>query len=280
MYTDVIIPVDGSESSFRVLPIAASLARRFKAKPHILAAWGDLPSAIMTVRINEAVEAVAGDFESLDHSLVLERQDRPIADIIYNTAMTYAEPLVCMSTHGRGRSAALVGSVVAETLEKLPNPIVLAGPDCVAQPISDEGRLLICTDGTDFADSILPVATDFAKALGLQTEVVTVVDPRDLEAAEQSLGAGNVPSGAEASHVSHVAKGLADATGSASGFEVLHGEHPAKEILSYVADSQPALIAMATRDEYRLKRIVEGSVTANVARHATCPVLTVRPADA
>lgn len=276
MFTDILVPVDGSETSFRALPVAASLAERFDATAHVLGAWGDLPKDVMIARIKLSTDAV---LRGVKHAAILERHDRPVADIIYKAALSFGEPLLCMTTHGRGRSAALRGSVVAETLELLPNPVVLVGPQCLPQPLPNTGRLVVCTDGTDFADSIIPLVENFATTLGLTTEVVTVIDPRDLTDAGRNLPAGAVSSVAESSHVRAVSQQLAEATGLASTYEVLHDRDAARAIVDHVTVAPPAMIAMATHDEYRLKRILESSVTADVVRQVSCPVLTFRPTD-
>lgn len=277
MFTDIIIPVDGSETSFGALPIAASLAERFGATPHILGAWGDLRKETMASYIQLAVDAV---LDGAPHEVILERHDRPVANIIERAALAFDEPpLICMTTHGRGRSAAWRGSVAAETLELLPNPTVLVGPACVPQPLPKQGRIVVCTDGTDFSDSILPVVEEFATTLGLATEVLTVIDPRDIDDARRSLRVGAVTSAAEASHVKQVSKQLTEATGLASSYEVLHDPNPANAIVDHVAIMPPAMIAMVTHDEYRLKRILESSVTADIVRQVACPVLTFRPPD-
>jgi len=276
MFTDIIIPVDGSETSFRAVPVAASLAKRLAATPHILGAWGDLPKDVMLARIKLTADAVLG---STEHTVLLERHDRPVADIIYKAAVSFPEPLLCMTTHGRGRSAAFRGSVVAETLELLPTPIVLVGPQCPPNPIPEVGRLVVCTDGTEFSDSVLPLVEKFATKLGLTTEVITVIDPRDIDDARRSLNGTAVTSAVEATHVSEVSKRLAQATGLSSTYEVLHDRNPARAIVDHVMLTPPAMIAMATHDEYRLKRILESSVTADVVREVACPVLTFRPAD-
>jgi nucleotide-binding universal stress UspA family protein len=57
---------------------------------------------------------------------------------------------------------------------------------------------------------------------------------------------------------------------------VLEGD-PAEEILSYAADHAVDLLVLATHARHPLERFFVGSVTARVAREATCPTLVLPP---
>jgi len=274
-FTDVVVPVDGSPDSFAALAPAASLAAGFDAKVMVIAAWGDLHQDVMQEQIDAHIDALAG----VEYEVSLLRFDRPIAYLITDAVDDCEEAMVCMTTHGRGRSAALRGSVAAEVLERVTCPVVLVGPECRPVPIRRTGQAFVCTDGSRFADSILPFAEDFARALELSTEVITVLDNADLQMANAAVGADGAGPIAESAHVRSVSGELATATGNPSTYAVLHGDHPARAILERAEQDEPALIAMATHDEYRLRRVIHSSVTAQVARRAKCPVLTFRPEE-
>lgn len=274
-YTDIIVPVDGSDDSFASLAPAAALARGFGAKINLVAAWGDMRKETMRDQIDSRLGALAG----VDYEVSLRRFDRPVAYMLTDAVATSAIPLVCMTTHGRGRSAALRGSVAAEVLERVACPVVLIGPDCLVGSDLSRGPALVCTDGSAFADSIIPVVDDFARALDLSTEVVTVIDQRDVATAMQAVGVEGAGAISESAHVRTLSNDLAVLTDTPSTYAVLHGNHPARSILDRARQDKPALIAMATHDEYRLRRVLHSSVTADVARHAECPVLTFRPDD-
>jgi nucleotide-binding universal stress UspA family protein len=52
---------------------------------------------------------------------------------------------------------------------------------------------------------------------------------------------------------------------------------PSEEIVKTARDSHADLIVIATHGRGGLSRVLFGSVTERVVRHAPCPVLTVRP---
>jgi len=55
---------------------------------------------------------------------------------------------------------------------------------------------------------------------------------------------------------------------------------PAEEIVKAARDTHADLIVIATHGRGGLSRVLFGSVTERVVRHAPCPVLTVRPEKA
>lgn len=57
---------------------------------------------------------------------------------------------------------------------------------------------------------------------------------------------------------------------------VLSGDDPAYQIVSYASEKGIDLIAMSTHGRGGLTKLVFGSVTNDVVRHAPCPVLIVR----
>jgi nucleotide-binding universal stress UspA family protein len=61
--------------------------------------------------------------------------------------------------------------------------------------------------------------------------------------------------------------------------EVLIGEHPANEIVTFAAEKGVDLIIMTTHGRSGLSRLLFGSVAESVVRQAPCPVLIVRPAS-
>lgn len=60
--------------------------------------------------------------------------------------------------------------------------------------------------------------------------------------------------------------------------DVLLGDDPAYQIVSFAHDKGSDLIIMSTHGRSGLTKMVFGSVTNAVVRQATCPVLVIRPA--
>ena len=61
--------------------------------------------------------------------------------------------------------------------------------------------------------------------------------------------------------------------------EVLIGDRPQDAIVAFAAEKGVDLILMTTHGRSGLSRLIFGSVAESIVRHASCPVLIVRPAS-
>jgi nucleotide-binding universal stress UspA family protein len=181
--------------------------------------------------------------------------------------------LVVLSTHGRGAiGQSIFGSVTADVVRARPRPFLVFGPRAAAP----EGfsRLLVCTDGSELSEAILPAATGLARDLRLPTWVVEVLEPVP----------GSGPGGdlTETATVQRVA-GLIE-QGAAAGsptveWEVLHGGHAGGAIAEYADGTPGTITALATHGRGGLAGKLAGSVAHEVTRRVSGPVLLLRPGD-
>lgn len=253
----VIVPLDGSDSAERALGLAAAVANRTGAEVIVLTArQGGVvvdPKAYLT----EAAEAAG---IASPRAVVID--DRLAASAIVLVASETRDPVVCMTTHARGGPGhALFGSVAEETLRRLAAPILLVGPR-MPVGVPDLGHLVVCLDGSDVATAIIPVASVWARALGIDVTLVSVVDP------EQQP---------EPVDLEQVANDLEAACGPVA-WKVLSERHAADAIVDFAAGRPGTLLALTSHGRTGLARLAVGSVTMAVVRNATCPILTVRPA--
>ena len=269
--TTFVVPLDGSEVAERALRPACAFAARVEG------------SRVLLVRCDTdsggASNAYLDDRASLFRDVVeletLVIVDTPAAGIRSAAAGT-PDPIICMSTHGRGGLGELVlGSVAAELVCSVDGPLMLVGPGFRGAPLPGEiGRMVVCTDGSDHAGSVAPHAARWASRLNLSPWIVEVVRPneqvpkddepiRDLEGesaiAQMERLTGQVARSEE------------------SGIRVLHGAEPGSSIADFAAQLPASLVAMATHGRTGLGRLAMGSVAANVVRLSSCPVLVVRP---
>jgi nucleotide-binding universal stress UspA family protein len=129
--------------------------------------------------------ATAVGIEVGDERVAVTVGDDPAAEIERHTA-ALESCLVCMSTHGHGRFAgAIIGSVARSLLETVSQPIVAVGPaaerprETVPRPPAPLSvpRLAACVDGSAASETVIPVAVDWAAALGMSVTVLTVAEP-------------------------------------------------------------------------------------------------------
>ena len=169
-----------------------------------------------------------------------------------------------MATHARAALGhALFGSVAEDVVRGLEIPAVLVGPAC-SPTVRLGGPLLVCIDGSAESNAIVPIARDWALALGTRVVLVHVFHPLDVETATG-------PEGVVAAAVEELGPDVEVET------RVLRGYSPASTIGALVDDLDPALVAVATHGRTGFARTALGSVATMVMRRSSCPALVVRP---
>ncbi len=208
----VLVPLDGTTAAMRAIPIAVVLADRFDADVRLIAA--QVPG-----------EAIRTDW--LDDTLAHTHSQGARAEAVWSTSVADAvraladdanDPIVCMATHARTRLGhALFGSVAEDVVRALTIPAVLAGPKC-RESWPAEGPLLVCLDGSEAADTIIPIADVWAVALGTRVVLLHVFHPLDVETATKPAAVVGPAAERLAAHVE-------------VDMRVVRGRHPAGTII-------------------------------------------------
>ncbi|MGB9346423.1 MAG: universal stress protein [Ilumatobacteraceae bacterium] len=270
----MVVPLDGSAFAERAIRPACSIAARLGQARVLL------------------VSCVPDDFDAAQHELddrarlyseVVDIETRIVGDgdpaeVILAIAATEPDGMLCMATRGKGAlRAAVLGSVSTKIVCRSTQPLILVGPHCRTTLLpAERGRLLVCSDGSDLSDSIVPVAATWCQRLQLEPCLTEVVGPdEDPEPAHQPHP--NREEEAAKERLATLGARLHTPT-SRARTRVLHGA-PGRSI-PWLAERLPAaLIALATHGRGGLTRITMGSVATEVVRHAPCPVLITRPTD-
>jgi nucleotide-binding universal stress UspA family protein len=264
MTQTVIVPLDGSDFALRALPVGTIVARAFDAElllvstpmtleehdPGELPVW--LPEAAATTK-----------YERVRSELLPEHDELTALD---RCAARVPEPALCMATRGRGAlGTAVLGSVAQRAVHELGLPTALVGPNCDTE-WDVSGPVVVCHDGSVASDAILPIARDWARALGVQVMIVNVSRPRDAATAA-------APSAA----VERAAEFFGDDLVDEEGVQMLSNRHSAAGILGLVDDVDASLVALSTHGRTAMERLTLGRVSGAVIHASPCPVLTTRP---
>ena len=135
-------------------------------------------------------------------------------------------------------------------------------------------RVLVPLDFSASSLSVLDVAASFVKAGDGQMLLVHVLD----EPAPISLPTPAVtPTASEDAARRELAKAAPSDPGVICQRELVRGA-PAAQILHLAQEENVDLIVMSTHGQSGLTRLLMGSVSAEVVRHAPCPVVTVTSA--
>lgn len=299
MYSKILIPLDGSKTAEKVLPLARILAATLKlpiellevvdiaaATAHIAADKARYLDAIITEGENasrEHLAEIAATFPGLAVSCRVER-GRP-ADVIIERAEAEKGTLIAMATHGRsGINRWMMGSVAEKVLRGTTAPLFLvragvAGSAC-APAIK---TIVVPLDGLELAEAVLPTVCEVAKTLDLD---VILCRAYELAATAYYGSEDYLPKYDEMlrdlkesveNYLIKKADGL-KATGLTRVSWVALEGAGAEEIVRYANKHHDALVAMCTHGRSGVSRWALGSVTEKVVRHAEEPVLVLHGA--
>lgn len=273
MFHQIIVPLDGSEAAAVAIGPAAAMAQRLAAPIHILALCGsESERAALEATILEQVGSTGDIVRVIDVAPV----ERSVAEDITRLAARHAPSLVVMSTHGRGRSAGVLGSVANDILAATDQPVMLVGPTLIPGRFRTHGQALVAVTG-DGDREVLDLTVSLLAETDFEPVVAHVVAPaaaRQLDAAHLGPTGSDFPmDSVVAERAAHELEQSTDR--SAIDFDVYHDKQPAKTITEQAIARRASLVVMATHARHGLDRLSHGSVTADVAREAPCPVLVV-----
>ncbi len=264
MVQHLIVPVDGSSASWNAFDVALRLAKRSNSSIRVVEVAcdpvdGRYAQDRLTKEINER-----GPFDvdvTVEVRLMVER----VSDELAKLASLNPTAVIVMSSHGKGRSAAIVGSVAEDLMHKAHGPVVLVGPHVVPSEFS--GPMIVCVDGSPESEVSLPLAATWAGELKTTPWIVNVAAPG---------GPSSTSDVHPAAYPARLARDLASFSGHAVQFDELHSRSPAKAIVDYAEASDASMIVASSHGRSGLSRLAMGSVVAELVRHATCPVTVVR----
>jgi len=208
------------------------------------------------------------------------------AEVIVATAAADKNTLIVMATHGRsGLNRFLLGSIAEKVLRASVNPLLLvkANELIVTAGETPLTSIVVPLDGSDLAESVLPVVTELAQKLDLEVVLVRAYaipygaystgegfyDPVHLEALLRMLKQETFDY-LERTVAAIMRKGLTKVS-----FVAREGLS-ADEIIKFARETPANLVAMSTHGRSGVKRWVLGSVTEAVVRHCGDPVLVLR----
>jgi nucleotide-binding universal stress UspA family protein len=254
---NVLVPLDGSREAELALGHGRWLARCFGADLHLITA--DV-FAMERYWYEPYLKTIAGDaVPATGHCT----EDRDVVGAIHELARRLEPCLVCMATHGRSRSAALLGSTFAR-LVAAGEPLVAVGPRPSPAVGPDPHRTVACLDRTattPVTEQLVDQAAMWARAFGHRLTLATVAGRHDRPEAEhlvQSLAAD---------------PGIDDLD--VDGL-VLDGSGGPHGVLAHHLHDQPAtFLAAATHARTGAALALTGSETARIVHDSPIPVLVV-----
>lgn len=263
----VLVPLDGSAISEHALEPARWLAAHLGATVHTV-----IVGFVDDVRwYTSYVRSLRQRWPQVTPHFVAGLDvPRGIADTASDV-----DGLVCIGTHGRARTAAILGSTFVEVARALPEPLVAVGPRARVAPW-DVRRVVACVDGTAGSEQGLPLAAGWARRLDATLDVVMVVDPlAPLSTYGERHRRG--PLLDPTAYVTALRDSPTVAGLDVDAHVVFDPLGPDQGLADHLAAHPAALVVVASRLRTRFDRALHGSATARIVHACPVPVL-VQPA--
>ncbi len=284
--SNILVPIDFSELSFKALEAATAFAEAFDG------AITPFHSYISLSDIGEPVSPSTGKFadtsEQLEKKLVekldkeaskrvdkaylnhgMVRSGNP-AEAIIDAARNF--DLIVMTTHGRtGFTRLIMGSVAEKVIRFAPVPVVVVEEASQVKPIK---KILLTTDFSDYSLKAVPFARSIASATGAHMDIIHVVSFEQFGSIPQIQAAIDTKKKQMQELVDDRFSDMRDQirTDVLSTKKSIH-----EKITKFARKEAYNLIVMATIGRTGLEYLRLGSTASNVVRHVENAVFTVNP---
>jgi nucleotide-binding universal stress UspA family protein len=285
MIERIVVPLDGSLMAEAILPQVRRVLYRNDSEVILARAVVPPPvensMIIAEAQLAAAREYMLGKVQGLEQAGVrvkfVVRIGSPIG-VILDVVEEEKATMVAMATHGStGIARFLMGSVAEGVMRKCPVPVLAVRPFWSYELVPLGGtehrpirNLILPVDGSDLANKAIPPVVEFADLF--ETRVVLL---RVLETKKGKPAPADERAAAER-QLKDLAK-ILEKTG-VETFQLVDQGDPVEEILKAVRFHEIDLVVMTTHGRSGLSRAVTGSVTEQILRKATVPLLVIRSA--
>ncbi len=137
-------------------------------------------------------------------------------------------------------------------------------------------RILIALDDSAIAAHAAEVGTELAMSLKAQAALVYVVEPAPALQTDSGIPAAEWLATLKREGHAFLAT-AAQRTGVPPAWQFLREGKPADQILAAAREWDADVIVIGTHGRSGVSRLVLGSTAESVVRHASCPVLVIKP---
>jgi nucleotide-binding universal stress UspA family protein len=290
MFKRILVPLDGSALSEKVLPIARQLADSFGSDIDLVYIIPTPADEIPEELTGQAIRDGEGYLKEMAESLSADVDKNRIgysvqvghpASKIIEQSETKEETLILMSTHGyTGLQRLLLGSVAGKVVQAAATPVLLI-PAATKSP---EGgpvefkRVIMPLDGSKIAESVVPYVVSLCKMLDLELIVLRSYHPNFPGSSVRMHDVSKIVHDSAENYVKEKVKQLKNEGLERVSHKVLRGL-AAQQINDYVLKTPNSITAMCTHGRHGVGRWMLGSVTNNVIHSSEWPVLVIRGTD-
>jgi nucleotide-binding universal stress UspA family protein len=212
------------------------------------------------------------------------RVGRPDHEIV-TLAEEIGAGLIVMASRGLGGiKRALMGRVSSSVVRHAHCPVLVVRREKDGEPAFSAKRILLATDGSGEAALATQAAVDLANKTNSEIHLVHVMMPlHTLRSDYEGVLVEDYYMAEEHKQIERSAQELLDeqakkieAAGGSVAQTHLRTGKPDQEIVDLAEEIGTGLILMGSRGLGGIRRVLMGSVSDSVVRHAHCPILVVR----
>ena len=283
----ILVPLDGSELSEKVLAHIEILAKRADVETTLLRAvpffW---PSEFKHVReMGDKMDKEASDYLFAINAQLGEKgikaevcvDEGNVPEVICDFAREKSVDLIAMSTHGRGGVKRwALGSVANKVIQAAPVPVLLYRSTGSKVTSSHYKNVLIPVDGSHFSENIFPQARYLVELFKAKVWFLYVINPYLMESfTSLSIIKKDMKFIKDTQYYfPTLEKRLKKAK---ANYElVIKKGDPSETICKFAEKNEINLIAMSTHGHGGITRWALGSVADKVVRSSPKPVLLIR----
>lgn len=288
----ILVPLDGSELSEKVLTHIEILAKRSNAEVMLLRVVPFLwPSEFLHVReIGDKLDKEASDYLFPIDARLGEKgikgeccvHEGSVPEVICDLAREKGVDLIAMSTHGRGGIKRwALGSVADKVIQTSPVPVLLYRITGEEVTPSHYKNILIPVDGSHFSENIFPQERYLVELFEAKVWFLYVINTHLVESfmvlkdsivKEEEKFVENIQN-----YFTTLEKRLEETQ---VKYElVIKKGDPAEVICDFAEEEGIDLIAMSTHGRSGIARWALGSVTDKVVQISSKPVLLIRAVE-
>jgi len=295
MFKHILVPLDGSHLAEAALPVAAWLAKVFKAPVTLLhVIEQDAPTEVHSDHhLTNAQEAGAYLAEAAGRTFTKRIKvdwhvhTAPVTDvarsIVDHSADEFQPDLILLTSHGNsGMHDLLFGTIAQQVAAASGTPVLLIKPS-ENTPSIEIRRILVPLDNESGHDQALPEIVAIAKACQAELNLICVIPTLSTLSGAEAAAGQLMPTTTSAyldiaeenardhfqMHLNEFQKAKIPATA-----EIARGD-PATVILKTARERQADLIIFGTHGHAGMDAFWNRSVAAGVARRTDIPVLLI-----
>ena len=290
----ILCPIDFSEASQHALDHAVMIAGWYRARItalHVRHPAFLIEPPILFAEMNQGGMATLEDVEvriydwllsacvvGIECDVLASDGNSPAARIV-EYARSLPADLIVLGTHGRGGfERLLLGSVTEKVLRRAPCPVITVPPPSVSTSRLPFKRLLCGIDFSEPSLAALRYAVSLAKESDAHLTMLHVLEfPRvDDIPSERPFDLARYRNTVEADAQRKLQELVTEdiRTWCEPETRLVYGK-PYEQLLATAAQEHDDLIVLGVHGRNALDRMLFGSTTNQVVRHATSPVLTL-----